>query len=474
MFTRYISSATVLMIFSFTVLTIIFTVCVSSLVTGNEKTRQVQAAEIISSSFGPEEIDALSEDTIAGIENIGKLVRSNITLVRVRDGKVLVDTGDYIMGVQSIPPNEMEYLKPGAWNSATWSERKVATYTHAIVNPNSGKSVALLLITYDLYPVKNFVAAFKRAFSLIAALMMVATFLIVYLGSRAMAQPLTDLAECARKFELGDFSARVHRWALRNDEIGQLAVSFNNMADSLEQGEQLRRGFIGSVSHELRTPMTTISGYIGGLLDGTIPEARRTECLQFVHSEVMRLSRMVSSLLELSRFQTGQMDIEPRPMDVVELSTQILLGMEPKVNERHLNVEIMVPDTPVTLMADPDSIAQIMTNLLDNAVKFCDEGGTITLSIMTKNDRGYVIVRNTGETIPPEDLPFIFDRFHKADASRSMDKSGLGLGLFLVKSMLAAHKEDIFVMSENGMTEFLFSLPLFFDDPYHDDMIVDA
>jgi signal transduction histidine kinase len=328
-----------------------------------------------------------------------------------------------------------------------------------VTSDAAGNPVRLILLTSDLRPARTMTSAFLRIYLFTAALVMLIAFGTAYINSRTMARPLYDMAACARQFERGDFTARLGRWVARDDEIGELAGAFNSMADALEKGEALRRGFIGSVSHELKTPMTSISGYIGGLLDGTVPTDRREETLRIVSDEIMRLSRLVTGMLELSRHQSGQMDLSPRPMDIAELSTRLLFGFEPKINAKRLSVEVLVPDEPLMILADPDGMAQVMTNLLDNAVKFCEPGGEVSLSITRRSGRAYAVIRNSGATIPPEDLPYIFDQFHKGDRSRSMDRTGLGLGLYLVKSILNAHNEDIFVMSGNGLTEFMFSLP---------------
>lgn len=337
--------------------------------------------------------------------------------------------------------------------------RRFETYARTLT-AEDGSVAAVLLLTGDERKARVMTSTFLRIYLLTAALVMLIAFGTAYVNSRALARPLHDMAACARQFERGDFTARVNRWVLRDDEVGELAVAFNSMADALEKSEDLRRGFIGGVSHELKTPMTSISGYIGGLLDGTIPKEREKETLRIVSDEILRLSRLVTGMLELSRHQAGQMDLNPKPMDISELSARVLFGFEPKINRKRLNVEVLVPDDPLMILADPDGLTQVMTNLLDNAVKFCNEEGSVSLSVSRKNNRAYVVIRNTGATIPPEDLPYIFDQFHKGDRSRSLDRSGLGLGLYLVKSILNAHNEDIFVMSGNGLTEFMFSLPV--------------
>jgi signal transduction histidine kinase len=273
-----------------------------------------------------------------------------------------------------------------------------------------------------------------------------------------MTAPLREMAACAHHFARGRFDVRVSRYAERGDETGELASAFNAMADSLEKAEEVRRGFIANVSHELKTPMTTIAGYIDGILDGTVPPARERETLGVVRDEVMRLSRLVRRMVELSRLETGALDLSPQVFDAAELMRRVLLGFEGRIEDKRLDVQAELSETEVKALADPDSIVQVLTNLLDNAVKFADEGGLLALSLYQKAGVITISVKNSGATIPEEDLPFVFERFYKADRSRSSDRKGLGLGLFLVKSLLGAQGQTVAVHSKDGVTEFRFTL----------------
>lgn len=298
----------------------------------------------------------------------------------------------------------------------------------------------------------------KTWFTMVIIVLLFSAF-SAYINAQRLAQPLRQMAICAHTFAHGDFSARAQVENLQDGETRELAFAFNAMADALENAEDLRRVFIANVSHELKTPMTSIAGFIGGVIDGTIPPEKREETLRMVYEEVMRLSRMVTSMTSLSRLQTGQLDLHPRVFDISDLSLRILLGLESKINEKQLEVDLDLSEAgEVYVNADLDSIVQVITNLLDNAVKFSKPGGHLGLSVRSSGGKAHIAISNEGPEIPPEDLPYIFDRFHKADRSRSHDKTGLGLGLFLVKSILYAHNEDIHVSSESGRTEFTFTL----------------
>ena len=292
-----------------------------------------------------------------------------------------------------------------------------------------------------------------------AAVMMIAL-LLSLVTSKRMAQPLDEMAVAAKKFAHGDFSARVTDDG-RTDEVGALISAVNTMADSLETSEQRRNAFIANVSHELKTPMTTIAGFADGILDGTIPTDQEDKYLATIADETRRLSRLVRSMLDMSRLEsTGEDLTRRREFDISEKIVSTMLSFEARADDKQLDVDLQLPEDSMQVLADPDAITRVLYNLMDNAVKFAAPGSTLCVSLWKSEGKAYVSVRDHGETIPPDDLPFIFDRFHKSDRSRSLDRDGVGLGLYLVKSILDAHGEDIAVTSRDGVTEFVFTLTL--------------
>lgn len=293
-----------------------------------------------------------------------------------------------------------------------------------------------------------------------------AAMIVSLMYSKHMAKPLDEMAAAARRFARGDFSVRVRQREDPTDEMGALIDSFNKMADSLENAEARRSEFIANISHELRTPMTTISGFAEGLLDGTIPPEDEKKYLRAISDETKRLSRLVRDMLDVSQLRNRAADPTKRiDFDLTELTLQTLLSFESRATKKNLDVDPQLPDNHIMVHADKDAITQVIYNLLDNAVKFASPGSCITVRIYKDNGKAYVSVRDYGETIPPDDLPFIFDRFHKSDRSRSLDKDGVGLGLYLVKSIINSHDEDIAVTSRDGMTEFVFTLTLAKNEP---------
>lgn len=281
----------------------------------------------------------------------------------------------------------------------------------------------------------------------------------VFLISRRITDPIKQIGEAAKEYAQGRFNVRVQ--VEGQDEITELSRAFNNMATSLATHEENRNTFIANVSHDLRTPMTTISGFVDGILDGTIPPEQQTHYLQTISGEVHRLSRLVNTLLEISRLESGS-NMRVTDFNLTEKARQILLSLVGKIEAKKIDVEFEGGDEDLFVAADPDSIHQVVYNLLDNAVKFTEEGGRITVRISpVRGRKAQVCVSNTGEGIPPEEIPHIFERFYKSDRSRGLDKTGTGLGLYIVKTILDKHGESIAVESTpGGETTFRFCLSL--------------
>ena len=282
---------------------------------------------------------------------------------------------------------------------------------------------------------------FIGLFFMTAFVVLMISFMASSVTTMRQVQPIREMVQATRRYAEGDFDIRMYDYG-RKDEIGELAASFNAMAESLQQTERQRREFIANISHELKTPMTTIAGYTDGILDGTIAPENERQYLQIISDESRRLSRLVRRMLDVSQLQA----IDPlkggNHFDVCESMRRVLISMEKKITDRHLDVEADIPDEPILVLGDNDLITQVIYNLLENATKFARQGSTLYL----------------GDTISAEELPLLFERFHKSDKSRSEDKDGVGLGLYIVKTILEQHHEQINVTSENGVTTFTFSL----------------
>ena len=293
---------------------------------------------------------------------------------------------------------------------------------------------------------------------------MLAALIAVYFITEKIMNPIKPMSRAAKSFAAGKFDVRIP--VSGQDEIAELATAMNQMAESLDNLEKMRNSFIANVSHDLRTPMTTIAGFIDNILAGAIPPEKHEYYLGVIKAEVLRLSRLVSGLLDLSRIQAGDRKFNSQPFDICEMARQILISFEQKIEEKHLDVEFDAVDDNVLVNADSDAIHQILYNLCDNAIKFSREGGKLRIILeesaqdKSKNKKIVVRVYNEGQGIPDEDKAFIFERFYKSDKSRGLDKNGVGLGLYIAKTIIDAHKEEIWVESEYGRyCEFGFTMP---------------
>ncbi len=330
--------------------------------------------------------------------------------------------------------------------------------------PILSSSSELLGIVIVSSPTEDTTAVLQRITDIFLFLSMIVVFLSVIFAiffAKRQSRPLREMAQAAMDFGHGNLKARVQVGSGCSEEMEELAIAFNNMASSLQKSEYQRQEFVANVSHELKTPMTTISGYVDGILDGTIPPERREHYLQIVSDETKRLSRLVRSMLDISRLQDqgGIPDEKKTRFDLEECAGQVLINFEQKILNKELNVDVQMPEHPVYTFANQDSVTQVVYNLLDNAIKFSPQGGTLGLHLREGSSKVYVSVSNNGDTIPPEELPLVFDRFHKTDKSRSQ-KDGWGLGLYIVKTIVCSHGENISVTSRDGKTEFTFTMPL--------------
>ncbi len=320
-----------------------------------------------------------------------------------------------------------------------------------------GQTVGVVVAVTEARELTAMWRGFIGMFFMTAVTVLLLSFIVSAWLSMRQSRPISEMAEATRRFADGNFDIRMRGY---DDpvEIAELANSFNNMADSLQETERQRREFIANVSHELKTPMTTIAGYTDGILDGTIPPEQEKQYLRIISDESRRLSRLVRRMLDISRLQSRE--LHKTPFDICESMRRVLISMEKKITDRGLDVEANIPDNSVTVLGDNDLITQVIYNLLENATKFARVGSTLYLGLAVVNGKALVSIRNEGDTIPADEIPLLFERFHKSDKSRSEDKDGVGLGLYVVRTILDQHKEQIAVTSEDGVTTFTFTVSL--------------
>ncbi len=331
-----------------------------------------------------------------------------------------------------------------------------------VLDEQTGARLAIVMASSTVDDALTVINKVTEIFMVTSLVVVAVAVLVMVFFARRQASPLRHMAQTANAFGHGDLTARVRTDGNYSEEVEELALAFNNMASSLQKSEYQRQEFVANVSHELKTPMTTISGYIDGILDGTIPPEKSRQYLTIVSDETKRLSRLVRSMLDISRLQDqgGISDEQKNRFDVTELAGQVLITFEQKINAKQLDVQVEMPEHPVYTRANQDAINQVIYNLVDNAVKFCPEKGVLSLIVREGGSKVYLSVENDGETIPPQELSMVFDRFHKIDKSRSANRDSWGLGLYIVKTLVNSHGENISVTSDNGKTSFTFTLPL--------------
>ncbi len=330
------------------------------------------------------------------------------------------------------------------------------------VRTDDGESVGIVILSAPLSETSRVLSRLSGFYIYISVIAIILALIIMNILARKQSTPLKDMANAAVAFGHGDMSARVRVNKYDPLEVQEMAVAFNNMAVSLEKIEAQRTDFVANVSHELKTPMTVIGGYVDGILDGTIPPEKQTYYMQIVSDETKRLSRLVRNMLEISRMQAkeGFSEEEKIRFDICECAGQILLSFEQRIVQKELEVDVRFPEESLYTMANKDAIVQVLYNLVDNAVKFCAQGGRLQLAVAEAGEKLRITVANDGPAIPAEELPFVFDRFHKLDKSRNRKQEGWGLGLYIVKTLVCSHGEDISVTSREGSTVFTFTLPL--------------
>ena len=395
-----------------------------------------------------------------GYRIISATTESNIFLVGLDGNTIICSEGENCNHrTFSISENIMKEAIAGEYNGSGTLDGIYETSHYIVGIPikHNNETLAVLFAATEATDVWFFIMDLMDIIFFCALIATAISSIAIYFVTNKMTKPLREMAAAAKSFSTGDFTVRVP--VDGEDEIAQLAKSFNHMADSMADLESVRRSFIANVSHELKTPMMTIGGFIDGILDGTVPEEKRKQYLEIVSEEVKRLSRMVKSMLSIARIEAGDMKINPTDFDINELVCRTVFAFEQKIEEKNLEIMGLESDE-VFVNADNDLIHQVVYNLIDNAVKFVNDGGCISFAYNVKDGNVFVSVRNTGAGIAQQELPRLFDRFYKTDKSRSLDKTGVGLGLYIVQTIVNQHKGDLFVKSVEGeYTEFTFSVP---------------
>ena len=470
-FGRTFSTAATILLLALLLLGTTFQYLVQEFITEKTISELENDAEMVSNLAAAYSLDGslTSRDFLLNLDVAAKVSGSDAVICSLR-GEVLL-CSDALFGCehQGMFINNAEYLKKviegggdvftGVIDGLYRESRYVVS--KPILSTDNRLVSGIVIVSTPTAATNALMKRISNIFLSAATAVVLIAVLAVSLFARQQSRPLRDLSRAAYAFGHGDLDARVRLSGDYSQEMEELALSFNNMASLLQKSEYQRQEFVANVSHELKTPMTTISGYVDGILDGTIPPNRQEYYLQIVSDETKRLSRLVRSMLDISRLQDQPIPEEQKMhFDLEEALGQVLITFEQKILGKELDVEVDLPGHPVFTFAGKDYVTQVIYNLIDNAVKFCPQGGILGVRIKEAGRKAYVTISNNGETIPPDELPLVFDRFHKLDKARTRTKDSWGLGLYIVKTIVCSHGENISVASKNGKTEFTFTMPL--------------
>lgn len=305
----------------------------------------------------------------------------------------------------------------------------------------------------------DFRASFNEALTYAALAAMIVAIALSLFFSRSVIAPVRAMSLASQRIADGRYDERVR--VNGTDELAQLALYFNQMAEKLNQIESMRRRLIGDVSHELRTPLTAIKGSMEGLMDGVLPATNET--YQQIHTEADRLNRLVDDLQELSRVEARAYQLDIRPVDVSTLARTVTKRLAPHSESKRISLDLELAPDLARVLADEDRAVQVLTNLTGNALQYTPEGGRITISAKRIDNEVQISVSDTGVGIPPEHLSHIFDRFYRVDKSRSRQSGGgSGIGLTIARALVEAHGGRIWAESagEGQGSTFGFTIPV--------------
>ncbi len=411
-----------------------------------------------------ENYSAPAEYSYVSFLNIYNESMNSETIVTDTDGKILYAAvrGEVSFEGTNVPKEYLTSVTQGGTFTESAGDEgfypKNAYVVGVPVYGSDSKVIGAVFVSTTL-PLNDFINNIKGYYIIAVLIILILCCIATYIMSLRMIKPLQRMSVAVRQFAKGNFDVYVP--VTSNDEIGDLAMAFNNMAASLRNIDKMRNDFIANVSHDLRTPMTVIAGFIDGILDNTIKPEEHRKYLVVVRNEVLRLSRLVKNLLDIAKIEAGELKLNLVDFNVCEMMSNILLSFEATISKKDIDVDVDFLSPTINVHADYDSIFQVIYNLCDNAVKFTNQGGSLKIMIMEQGKKAHISVKNSGEGIMPDELPRIFEKFYKSDRSRSLDKRGTGLGLYICKTIINRHGEDITAKSVMGeYTEFAFDLPL--------------
>ena len=468
---RYFTSVTLVVLCSMVLLAGIFLTLAGQFIYNENLKNLDTAVERISQVMSVAESEI---DDPAVMEKLARHAAALVTeitdaglLVADHEGRIIYSGGDVQLQGDTLSQKTMQRFRE-AGSAVSRSRAQSITdldglleqryYVVGSVYTGDG-GVNYLAVLSDAGRFSGYLSELVLAFMWASLLMLLISAALAVITARRVCAPLSQISKAASQFGRGDFSARITVADGSNDEISQLAQNFNTMAANLEAIDRSRQSFMGNIAHELRTPMTSIKGFVDGMLDGVIPPELYPRYLGLVSDEVARLTRLIQSMLDITKLEAGEYKVNAKNYDIWQTLGAVLMNNEQRLVEGRIGVGGYHPQRTI-VYADADLIYQVVYNIVDNAIKFTPEGGRIDLNVAAVKDRVYVSIRNSGEGVPADQLPHLFERFYKGDKSRGIHAKGAGLGMHISKVLIGVSGGSIRVDSDSASwTEFTFDLP---------------
>ena len=407
-----------------------------------------------------DELDALSTK----LEIIGESAEAYLFFTD-NDGRVMIASSPDKLESLTVPEEMMEKIDASdadyyhVFGTLGGMLDGKSYITVSEMRNENGQPSGYLFLCSSGEQLTQFKQQFWSNFLLSACVMLLCASILTKILMRQLTDPLQKVTDAAQRFGGGDLSVRVEG-VEGEGEAADLARTFNRMADNIQMNDNSRGQFMGNIAHELRTPMTTIKGFVDGILDGTIPPDMQNHYLQLVSEETDRLARLIQNMLDLSKLESGEYQVNARMFNIWETLTGVALSAEQRINDGMIDLEGLTMDEKVLVYADPDLIHQVAYNILDNAIKFTPAGGTIKFHVEKLGPEVEISIWNSGQGISPEALPYVFQRFYKEDRSRGLHARGAGLGLNICKVLVNLSGGQIRVESQQGeWCQFVFTLP---------------
>lgn len=358
---------------------------------------------------------------------------------------------------KEINGKDKKYLKLDSSNISKSEPYLLYGTKKMFVNYNGDREKMYILFCGRTDSIDSFTLKMIIVVSVMALVVVYITFVMLRRRTKKLTNYEYDFLKVSEMYVKGDFSE-----TLTTDIDGlpkEITQCVNALAENVKNSEEASKTFIANVSHELRTPITTVGGFVSGILDGTIPKSRQNEYLAIVSKEIQRLKILISSMLNMTKFESGTMMPNFRETNLTDLVIQTVLMFEKKIDEK--NIEILGLDSErLIAVADADLMQQVIYNLVENAVKFVNPGGTLTFEFGKVDGMNCFSIKNTGEGLRDNEIQQVFDRFYKTDESRGKDAAGLGLGLAISRKIVHLHKGHIIVKSVYGeYTKFIIQIP---------------